>query len=52
MALNDGYDFKRVVLAMGDDGMRVAFQCLLAGYIDRGELTDKGRAKLAHGSEA
>jgi len=52
MALNDGYDFTRVVAAMGDEGVRVAFQCLLKGLIERGQITDEGRVYLQKGSES
>lgn len=52
MALDDGYEFTRVVGVMGDEGVRVSFQCLLRGWIDRGQITDAGRAYLRSGAEA
>ncbi len=52
MALDAGYEFTQVVSAMGDEGVRVSFQCLLKGWIDRGQITDEGRAHLHNGSEA
>jgi hypothetical protein len=52
MALDDGYEFTRVVGAMGDEGVRVSFQCLLRGWIDKGQITDAGRAHLRSGAEA
>lgn len=52
MALDAGYEFTKVVGAMGDDGARVAFQCLLQGWIDRGQITDEGRAYLQSGSDS
>ena len=52
MALDAGYDFTRVAGAFGDEGVRVAFDCLLKGWIDRGQITDAGRAYVQNGSEA
>ncbi len=52
MALDDGYEFTRVVGAMGDNGVRVSWQCLLKGWINKGQITDEGRAYLQKGSEA
>ena len=52
MALDAGYDFKRVVTALGDDGPRVAFACILKGWIDRGEITAAGRTHLREGSDS
>lgn len=52
MALNAGYDFERVVGAFGDDGVPVAWKCLLNGWIDRGKLTDAGRAQLQSGADS
>jgi hypothetical protein len=52
MALGAGYDFTRVAGAFGDDGVRIAFDCLLRGWIDRGQITEAGRAHLQNGSDA
>jgi len=52
MALNDGYDFKRVVGAFGDEGMAVAWKCLISGWIDQGKITDAGRARLQSGADS
>jgi len=52
LALNAGFDFKAVVLAMGDEGVRVSFQCILNGWVDRGAITEAGRAWLQQGAEA
>jgi hypothetical protein len=52
MALEAGYDFERVVGAMGDRGVAISFQCIVNGWIDRGQVTDAGRAHLAKGSDA
>lgn len=52
MALDDGYEFTRVVNAMGDNGVKVAFQCILNGWIERGEITAEGRKHLSNGAEA
>jgi hypothetical protein len=52
MALAAGYDFTRVVGAFGDEGVRIAFDCLLKGWTDRGQITDAGRAHVQNGSEA
>lgn len=52
MALDAGFEFTRVVSAMGDDGVRVAFKCLFNGWIDRGQITQEGRTHLQKGSES
>ena len=52
MALAAGFDFRRVTLAFGDEGVRIAFDCLLKGWIDRGQITDAGRARVQNGSDA
>lgn len=52
MALDAGYEFTRVVGAMGDEGARIAFQCILKGWIDRGQITSAGRAHLQQGSDS
>lgn len=52
MALDAGHEFTRVVTAMGDEGIRVAFRCLLKGWIDRGQITASGRAELQKGSDS
>ncbi len=52
MALNDGYEFTRVVAAMGDEGVHVSWQCLLNGWISEGQLTREGCAQLQRGSDA
>jgi hypothetical protein len=52
MALDAGYDFNRVVGAFGDEGVRIAFNCLLKGWIDQGHITSEGRAHLQNGSDA
>jgi hypothetical protein len=52
LALDAGYEFARVVGAMGDEGVRVAWRCLLNGWIDRGQITDEGRAHLQKGSDS
>jgi hypothetical protein len=52
MALAAGYDFARVVGAFGDEGVRIAFDCLLNGWIDRGQITGAGRAHVQNGSDA
>jgi hypothetical protein len=38
--------------AIEENGMRSFFQCVLCGWVDRGKLTDKGRAELAKASAA
>ncbi len=52
MALDAGYDFTRVVSAMGDEGVRVAFACTCQGWISRGQITSEGQAHLRKGSES
>jgi len=52
MALDAGFDFAVVVGAMGDEGVRVAMQCLLKGWVDQGQITSDGRAHLQSGAEA
>lgn len=52
MALAAGYDFTHVVGAMGDEGVAVAFRCLLRGWISQGQVTDAGRAYVQAGSDA
>jgi hypothetical protein len=52
MALDAGYDFTRVAGAFGDEGVRIACGCLLREWIDRGQITDEGRAHLQGGSDA
>jgi len=52
MALSAGFSFERAVSAFGDEGLRIAFAATAEGYIDRGVLTDKGRARIAAASEA
>lgn len=52
MALDAGYDFTRVVGAFGDEGVKIAFDCLLKSWIDQGRITDAGRAVLRNGSDA
>jgi len=52
MALDAGYDFTRVAGAFGDDGIKIAFGCLLKGWIDRGQITPDGRAYLQGGFDA
>jgi hypothetical protein len=51
MALDAGHDFTRIVGAMGDEGVRIALQCVLSGWIDRGQITSEGRAHLQKGSD-
>jgi hypothetical protein len=52
MALDAGFGFKEVVGAMGMDGVRLAFDCITRGWIDRGQITDAGRAELERGAES
>lgn len=52
MALDAGYDFTRVVGAMGDEGVQISFRCILNGWIERGQITDAGRAHLQKGSDS
>jgi hypothetical protein len=52
MALDAGYDFTRVVSAMGDEGVRVAFACTCRGWISRGQITSEGQDHLRKGSES
>jgi hypothetical protein len=52
MALNAGYDFKRVVLAMGDNGVRISFNCILEGLVSEGRITEQGRKYLRTGSDS
>ncbi len=52
VALAAGYDFTRVAGAFGDEGVRIAFDCLLKGWIDEGRITDAGRAHVQDGSDA
>ena len=51
MALAAGFDFRRVTLAFGDEGVRIAFDCLLKGSIDRGRNT-RTPARVQNGSDA
>jgi hypothetical protein len=52
MALDAGYDFARVAAAFGDEGVRIAFECLLRGWIDRGQITGEGRAHVQNRADA
>ena len=52
MALDAGFEFQRVVGLMGDKGLRIAFQCTANGWIDRGQITDAGRAELRKGADS
>jgi hypothetical protein len=52
LALDAGFEFNQVVTAMGDEGLRIAFSCIEKGWIDRGMITEAGRAHLAQGAEA
>lgn len=52
LALDAGFSFNVAVGAMGDQGIRAAFRCIVNGWIERGELTDQGRAQLAKGADA
>lgn len=52
MALNDGFDLGHVVNCLGRDGVKVTFRCIVNGYIDRGQITDAGRAYLEKGADA
>jgi hypothetical protein len=52
MALDAGYDFTRVAGAFGDEGVKIAFDCLLKGWIDQGRITSAGRATLQNGADA
>jgi hypothetical protein len=52
MALDSGFAFDRAVTAMGDRGVRTAFQCLLKGWIERGQITGAGRLHLQRGAGA
>lgn len=52
MALAAWYDFTRVAGAFGDEGVRIAFDCLLKGWVDRGQITDAGLAHVQNGSDA
>lgn len=43
--LAQGIDFQQAALKMGlDKGTRVSFACILNGWVDRGQLTEAGRA--------
>lgn len=52
LALDAGYEFKAVVGAMGDKGVRVAFACIAAGWVDRGCITESGKQRLQDGADA
>lgn len=52
LALDAGFDFVRICGAFGDAGLKIAFQCLLKGWLDRGQITDAGRAYVQNGSDA
>lgn len=52
LALDAGYDFERAVRAMGDVGVQASFACILEGWIDRGQMTEAGRAWLRQGAES
>lgn len=52
MALNDGFDFGHVVNALGKDGVKITFRCIVSGYIEHGKVTDAGRAYLEKGADA
>jgi hypothetical protein len=38
-----GEGFETACLALKDEGVRAAFQCVLKGWIDRGCITEAGR---------
>lgn len=42
--LYKGYEFVSACQSLGDAGAKAAFQCILNGWIDRGEITPAGRA--------
>ena len=52
MALAAGYDFTRVVGAFGDEGVKIAFDCLLKGWINHGQITSEGRVIVQNGADA
>jgi hypothetical protein len=42
--LDGGEDFTSACQAMGDDGVKAAWNCLMNGWIERGNITAIGRA--------
>jgi len=52
MALDAGFEFTRVVGAFGEEGVKIAFQCLLKGWINQGQITNEGRVQLQQGADA
>ena len=52
MGLDAGFDFTKIVGAMGDRGVGVAFTCVVKGWIDRGQITAEGRSHLASAADA
>jgi hypothetical protein len=52
LALDAGFKFDDVVCALGAGGVAIAFQCILNGWIDQGQITDAGRNHLRAGAEA
>jgi hypothetical protein len=53
MALDAGYDLTAIITAMGkEQGVRAAFRCVSLGWIDRGTITELGRAQLRKGAES
>lgn len=47
--LAKGYEFTSACRSLGDAGVKAAFDCILAGWIDRGALTASGRAVVPAG---
>jgi hypothetical protein len=44
--LSSGEDFTRAARSLGDLGVKVAFNCVLNGWVDRGLITEQGRAAV------
>ena len=42
--LYKGYEFTSACESLGDASVKTAFDCILAGWIDQGEITAAGRA--------
>lgn len=44
--LEAGQDYADAVDACGDDGLKVAWNCTLNAWVDRGQITSVGRALI------
>lgn len=44
--LDAGIYYNKAVLDCGDDGVKIAFNCTLKGWVDRGSITKSGLAMI------